>query len=53
MEAKTIESETALVEYLGTALYVETLAYLCDGINGYRAPRTASFRSNRDAKNPE
>jgi hypothetical protein len=28
MERKTIETETALVEYLGTALYVATILYL-------------------------
>lgn len=49
METKTIESETALVEYLGAALYTATLAAMCDGIAGYSAPRTAPFRSVRDS----
>lgn len=43
-----LEAETALVVYLGIETYVETLSYLCDGLDGYSAPRKAGHRANRD-----
>lgn len=45
---QAIEAESALVVYLGIETYVETLSYLCDGLDGYRAPRKGGHRANRD-----
>lgn len=45
-----MEREQELISYLGVALYVEMLSYLCEDVEVSSSSRSSSFRAIRDGK---